>query len=153
MAHLIMPIILDGEAYCCQPATRRTAAILSDAATELSPNQWEIYRAAQDNTIKTGAVKFGVCCAKQIVITLEGEIETLNDSYDWIRVLHNGIEVFFHESTQTSEDPDDAVAVGPFAVTLELEDRPCGHIFEITGSTGDGNANNDVFWKATVAIS
>ena len=153
MAHLITPITIDGEARCCQPATRRTIAILTDAAKELAQNQWEIYRAAQDDTIKMGVVKFGVCCAKQIVITLEGKIETLNDGYDWIRVFHNGGEVFFHESTQTSEDPDDAVAVGPFAVTLELEDRPCGHIIEITGSTGDGKANNDVFWKASVAIS
>ena len=153
MAHLITPIILDGNPYCCQPATRRTVAILKDAATELGPNQWEIYRAYQDNTPKQGSVKFGICCATNIEIALNGQIETLNAGYDWIRVYHNGAEVFFRESTDTSEDPDDTVAVGPFVVSLPLEDRPCGHIIEITGSTGDGIANNDVFWNASVVIS
>ena len=94
MAHLITPIILDGNPYCCQPATRRTVAILTDAATELGPNQWEIYRAYQDNTPKQGSVKFGICCATNIEITLNGQIETLNAGYDWISVLHNGAEVF-----------------------------------------------------------
>ena len=153
MAHLITPIILDGNPYCCQPATRRTVAILTDAATELGPNQWEIYRAYQDNTPKQGSVKFGICCATNIEITLNGQIETLNAGYDWISVLHNGAEVFFRESTDTSEDPDDTVAMGPFVVSLPLEERPCGHIIEITGSTGDGIANNDVFWNASVVIS
>jgi len=152
MAHLITPIILDGEAYCCQPATRRTVAILKNAATELAPNQWEIYRAYQDNTPKQGSVKFGICCATNIEITLNGQIETLNSGYDWIRVYHNGAEVFFRESADTSDDPDDTVTVGPFVVSLPLEDRPCGHIIEITGSTGDGIANNDVFWRASVVI-
>ena len=153
MAHLITPITIDGNPYCCHPTTRRTVAILTDEASELAPNHWEIYRAAQDDTLKMGAVKFGVCCAKQVVITLNGQIETLNTGYDWIRVYHNGVEVFSHESTDTSDDPDDAVAVGPFVVSLPLEERPCGHIIEITGSTGDGIANNDVFWRASVAIS
>jgi hypothetical protein len=153
MAHLITPIILDGNPYCCQPATRRTVAILKDAATELGPNQWEIYRAYQDNTPKQGSVKFGICCATNIEITLNGQIETLNAGYDWIRVYHNGAEVFFRESTDTSDDTDDTVAMGPFVVSLPLEDRPCGHIIEITGSTGDGIANNNVFWNASVVIS
>jgi hypothetical protein len=153
MAHLITPIILDGNPYCCQPATRRTVAILTDAATELGPNQWEIYRAYQDNTPKQGSVKFGICCATNIEITLNGQIETLNAGYDWIRVYHNGAVVFFRESTDTSDDPDDTVTVGPFVISLPLEDRPCGHIIEITGSTADGIANNDVFWQASVDIS
>ena len=153
MAHLIVPIDIDGVPRCCQPETKRTEAVLSGAATELGPNQWEIYRAYQDGTVKDGAVKFGICCATQIVITLNGMIETLNEGYDWIRVLHNGQEVFFHESADTSEDPDETVAAGPFTVTLALEDRPCGHIIEISGSTGDGIANNNVWWQASATIS
>lgn len=153
MAHLITPIMIDGIPYCCQPATRRTEAILTDAATELGPNQWEIYRAYQDNTEKYGSVKFGICCANNIEITLNGKIETLNAGFDWIRVHHNGFQVFYRESSDTSDDSEDTVTVGPFVVSLPLEERPCGHIIEITGSTGDGIANNDVFWRASVVIS
>ena len=152
MAHLITPITIDGNPYCCQPVIRRTVAILTDAATELGPNQWEIYRAYQDNIPKQGSVKFGICCATNIEITLNGQIETLNAGFDWIRVYHNGVVVFFHESIDTSDDPDDTIAVGPFVVSLALEDRPCGHIIEIAGSTGDGIANNNVFWQASVVI-
>jgi hypothetical protein len=153
MAHLITPILIDGTLHCCQPATRRTDAILSGMADELAANQWEIYRAYQDGTPKDGSVKFGICCAQQIEITLEGMIETLNDGFDWIEVLHNGQRVFYHESTKTSDDPDETVAAGPFSVLLALDDRPCGHLIEIRGSTGDGIANNDVWWQASVSIS
>jgi hypothetical protein len=153
MAHLITPIEIDGAPYCCQPATKRTEAILTGMASELGANQWEIYRAYQDETVREGAVKFGICCAMQIEITLNGMIETLNDGYDWIEVVHNGQRVFFHESLDTSEDPDETVAAGPFNITLALDDRPCGHLIEIRGSTGDGIANNDVWWQAAVAIS
>ena len=143
----------DGRAYIDGAIKAGAVAILTDEASELAANQWEIYRAYQDSIPKQGSVKFGICCATNIEITLEGKIETLNTGYDWIRVYHNGVEVFSHESTDTSDDPDDAVAVGPFVVSLPLEDRPCGHIIEITGSTGDGIANNDVFWQASVIIS
>jgi hypothetical protein len=153
MAHLIVPIEIDGVPRCCQPVTKRTEAILTGMASELAANQWEIYRAYQDETVREGSVKFGICCAQQIEITLNGEIETLNEGYDWIRVLHNGQEVFFHKSTDTSEDPDETVAAGPFTVTLALDQRPCGHIIEITGSTGDGIANNNVWWQASATIS
>ena len=153
MAHLIVPIDIDGTLRCCQPGTRRTEAILSGAATQLGANHWEIYHAIQDATAREGAVKFGICCAAQVQITLNGMIETLNGGFDWIRVLHNNVEVFYHESTDTSEDPDETVAAGPFTVTLALDDRPCGHVIEITGSTGDGVANNHVWWRATVSIS
>ena len=153
MDHLITPIEIQGVPYCCQPATKRTEAILGGMATELGPNQWEIYRAAQDNTVKEGSVTFGICCAQGLEITLNGQIETLNDGYDWIEVIHNGQQVFRHQSTDTSDDPDETVAAGPFTVSLSLDDRPCGHLIEIRGSTGDGQANNDVWWQAVVAIS
>ena len=153
MPHLIVPILVDGVPLCCQPGTKRTEAVLSGSATLLGLNSWEIYRAIQNATAQAGSVKFGICCATQVVITLHGMIETLNSGYDWIRVLHNDVEVFYHESTDTSEDPDETVAAGPFTITLALEDRPCGHLIEITGATGDGAANNNVWWQATVAIS
>lgn len=153
MAHLITPILIDGTLRCCQPATKRTEAVLSGMAAELAPNQWEIYRAYQDGTTRDGTVKFGICCATQIEITLDGMIETLNDGFDRIEVLHNGLRVFDHESTKTSDDPDETVAAGPFVVTLPLDDRPCGHLIEFSGTTGDGIANNDVWWRAAVTIS
>jgi hypothetical protein len=153
MAHLIAPIQIDGQALCCQPATKRTEAVLGGMAAAIGANEWEIYRAAQDNTVKEGSVAFGICCAQGIEITLTGQIETLNDGYDWIEVIHNGQQVFRHQSTDTSDDPDETVAAGPFTLTLPLDDRPCGHLIEIRGSTGDGQANNDVWWRAAVAIS
>jgi hypothetical protein len=153
MAHLITPILIDGVPRCCQPATKRTEAVLSGMAAELAPNEWEIYRAYQDNTPREGSVRFGICCATQIQITLNGMIETLNSGFDWIEVYHNSQQVFRHESTDTSDDPDVTIAAGPFAVVIPLDDRPCGHLIEISGSTGDGIANNDVWWRAAVAIS
>ena len=153
MAHLITPILIDGQLRCCQPATKRTEAVLTGSASELAPNEWEIYRAYQDGSTRSGSVKFGICCATQIEITLNGEIETLNTGFDWIEVHHNGQQVFRHQSTDTSEDPDETIPAGPFNIVLALDDRPCGHLIEITGSTGDGVANNDVWWQASVAIS
>jgi hypothetical protein len=35
-------------------------------------------------------------------------------------------------------------------VTINLDERPCGHIIEIEGSTKDEIANNDVWWRAKV---
>jgi len=44
--------------------------------------------------------------------------------------------------------------VGPFTVDLSLDERPCGHLIEIEGSTGDLTANNNVWWRARlVSIS
>lgn len=152
MAHLIAPIDIDGTPLCCQPATKRTEAILSGSATEIATNHWEIYRAYKGEGTKSGSVKFGICCATGVTITLTGQIETLNDDFDFIQVLHNGVEVFYRSSTDTSDDEDETVPVGPFSVTLTLTDRPCGHIIEITGSTKDHIANNDVWWRAEVSI-
>jgi hypothetical protein len=135
MAHLITPIEIDGAPYCCQPATKRTEAILTGMASELGANQWEIYRAYQDETVREGAVKFGICCAMQIEITLNGMIETLNDGYDWIEVVHNGQRVFFHESLDTSEDPDETVAAGPFNITLRRRHRQQRRL--VAGRRGD----------------
>lgn len=172
MSHLIQPIAIDGSKYCCQAATKRTEAILDSlvlvngeipdpfipVSLELDPNNFQIYRAQQGEDV-FGSVKFGICCASSIVITLEGEIETLNDGWDRIRVLHNGAEVFYFESTQreSSEsnppDPDETISVGPFVVSIPLVDRACGHIIEITGETGDHFANNDVGWRASIVIT
>lgn len=102
----------------------------------------------------SGTVVFGVCCASQVVLEVWGEIETLNDGYDWLEVRLNGVREFYHESTSTTEDPWDSIAVGPFTVTLNLADRACGHIIEIDGSTGDEIANDNVWWRAKlVSIS
>jgi hypothetical protein len=153
MAHLIAPIDLDGVPTCCHPATKRTEAILSHSAIELGPNHWEIYRADEPGAFRRGAVKFGVCCAQQVRITLRGVVETLNNGYDWIEVKHNEARAFYFESSKTSEDPDQTVEAGPFLVELYLEDRPCGHIIEILGSTNDNIANNQVWWEASLTLS
>lgn len=172
MSHLILPIDIEGTKYCCQASTKRTEAILNSSvfvdgeipdpfipvSLELDPNNFQIYRAQQGEDV-SGSVKFGICCASLIVITLDGEIETLNDEFDNIRVLHNGDEVFYFESTEreSSEsnppDPDETIPVGPFVVSIPLVDRACGHIIEISGETVDGFANNDVFWQASIVIT
>ena len=159
MAHLIAPITVEGVEMCCDPALRRTTAVLIEAATEPGLGEWEIYRAtasgdsgsnpsAESEGAISGTVVFGVCCATQVVLNLWGEIETLNDGFDWVEVRLNGVRAFYHESTKTTDDPWDKVAVGPFNVTLNLADRACGNIIEIDGSTGDQIANNDVWWRA-----
>jgi len=165
MAHLIAPILVEGVELCCDPATKRTTEVLLDAATEISPDEWEIFRAtapgdptsnpdAESASVVEGAVVFGVCCASTVELELWGNIETFNFGFDWIEVRLNGVQQFLHESPGTSSDPWDTIAVGPFSVTLTLPDRPCGNIIEIEGSTRDEVANNDVWWRARlVSIS
>lgn len=159
MAHLIAPITVEGNELCCDPTNRRTTEVLIEAATEIALGEWEIYRAtasgdeesnpqAESAGVVEGAVVFGVCCASTVELELWGEIETLNTGFDWVEVLLNGAQEFYHESTETTEDPWDSIAVGPFPVTLNLEDRPCGNIIEISGSTGDEIANDNVWWRA-----
>ena len=165
MAHLISPIMIEGNELCCDPNSKRTDVILLDAATEISSSEWELFRAtafgdeasneqAESTETVGGAVTFAICCASQVQLEVWGEIETLNTGFDWIEVRLNGERMFYHESTETTEDGWDTVAVGSFSVTLSLEDRPCGNVIEIEGSTGDETANNDVWWRAKlVAIS
>ena len=163
MAHLIAPITVEGIEMCCDPVTRRTTEILIEAANAIGPNEWEIYRAnaygdsesnpsAESEEPISGTVVFGVCCAKQVVLNLWGEIETLNDGFDWVEVRLNGARQFYYESTKTTDDAWDKVAVGPFNVVIDLPDRACGNIIEIDGSTDDAIANNDVWWKARILL-
>ena len=160
MAHLITPISVEGVEVCCDPATRHTPVVLIESASEIAADEWEVFRAnaygdENSNSDATsteqavsGTVVFGVCCASQVVLEVWGVIETLNDGYDWLEVRLNGTREFYHESVSTTEDPWDAIAVGPFTVTLNLQDRACGNIIEIDGSTGDDIANNNVWWRA-----
>jgi hypothetical protein len=162
MAHLIAPITVEGIEMCCDPITRRTTEILIEAANAIGPNEWEIYRAAaywdsesnpsaESEEPVSGTVVFGVCCGTQVVLEVWGEIEILNTGYDWLEVRLNGAREFYHESTEvTDADPWGKVAVGPFNVTINLPERPCGNIIEIDGSTDDAIANNDVWWKAKI---
>ena len=165
MAHLITPITVESVEVCCDPATRHTPVVLIESATEIEADEWELFRATASGDSESnpsaetidpvsGTVVFGVCCASQVVLEVWGEIETLNDGYDWLEVRLNGVRAFYHESTKTTEDPWDSIAVGPFTVTLNLNDRPCGNIIEIDGSTGDEIANDNVWWRAKlVSIS
>ena len=151
--HLIVPIYVGTELKCCVPDLMRTEAVLSGAANQIAENEWEIYRAAGTVQVE-GSVKFGICCAKQVGIYLTGRIETLDSGYDNIQVIHNGEQVFFFQSTEDGQEDEDAtVSVGPFHVSINLDDRPCGHMIEISGGTVDDRANNDVWWKASVTIS
>jgi hypothetical protein len=152
MAHLIAPINVAGTYLCCDPATKRTAAVLGGMAAPTGASEWEIYRAQQGGGQVEGSVSFGVCCGTAVDIVLTGRIETLDAGFDSIEVLHNGVQVFYHESADTSSDPNATVAAGPFTVTITLDDRPCGHEIQIRGSTGDDRANNDVWWRASAAV-
>lgn len=161
MAHLIAPILVDGVLKCCQPGLGRTTATLAGDANEIAANSWEVYRAtafgdpgsnpdAESAEVGEGSVIFGICCGNQIELELEGQIETLNSGFDNIEVLLNGVQQFFFESIGTSTDPWAATPAGPFNVAIPLPDRPCGNVIEITGSTIDTIANNDVYWNATI---
>ena len=164
MAHLIVPMEFDGDLYCCDPATRRTTALLSGAASEIAASEWEVFHAsawgdpstnpnAYSTATSTGAVKFGVCCASEVVLELTGQMETLSSGFDWIEIKLNGTRVYFQASVSSGTDPWDTESAGPVTVTLELTDRPCGHVIEIIGSTGINGgltANNDVWWRAKI---
>ena len=161
MAHLIVPVPIDNVLRCCDPETRRTKALLEGSAVSTGPNEWRVYEAsapgspetnerAESEDVIEGAVKFGICCASVLELELEGRIETLNTGFDWIEVWINGERVFDFESTETTEDPWDTISAGPFTLSFSLDDRPCGHVIEIRGSTGDEVANNGVWWDARV---
>ena len=120
MAHLITPMTIGGADYCCDPTTRHTPVILTGAATEIAPDEWEIFRATADGDEESnpeaasassvsGTVSFGVCCASQVELEVWGEIETLNDGYDGLEMRLNGVQQFFHESTSTTEDGRDSI--------------------------------------------
>ncbi len=93
MAHLITPITVEGVEVCCNPATRHTPVVLIEAASEIAPDQWEIFRATaygdeitnsdakSTEEAVSGTVVFGVCCASQVILEVCGEIA--NDNVWW----------------------------------------------------------------------
>lgn len=162
MPHPIAPITIDGGEYCCQDALGgRTVALVTGDASEIAADEWEIFLAhasgdsgsnpQAEAPSQLGGVAFGVCCAAQVVLDMEGSLETLNDGYDWVEVSLNGVVVQRYESSSTSADPWDTVGRTE-QVTLILDvDRPCGNVIEIAGGTGDDVANNGVFWRVSIA--
>ena len=171
MAHLIQPILIDEGRHCCDLTLKRTAAILAfDAAETLVPNKWRVYHAqaigtpetnpgASSGGIVSGSVKFGICCASEIMLTLTGNVEVDGDDdipLDWIEILHNNVRVpgayYRVPYSDSDENPygTQIIELGPF--DIDLTDRPCGHIFEIRGDTGDSLKNNNVYWDLLISI-
>lgn len=170
MSFLIQPILIDAELRCCDLATKRTAAILGgDAAPKAEANTWRLFEAYPDPGLDPnpeyrsdraydGTVKFGVCCAGQVTIALSGKAEGSwfwGSGVDFVSVKHNGEEVFYWDASDPDQpDPPGGTTqlVNPDDVVIHLDERPCGHIIEIRGATGDVLYNNGVYWDATVTV-
>lgn len=167
MDFIITPITVDGQPKCCDPITRRTDAILKDRAQEIGPDHWELFRTvaignpqinkqASDNSDPPtkGSVIFGICCATSIQLELTGQVEVRNAGYDLVRVFLNDSTTpeFEAGSTQSlgSDFAWDNEPSGPHDVTISLPQRPCGNIIRIEGTTKDGIANNDIWWRAKI---
>jgi hypothetical protein len=160
MAFIIVPIDVLGTKYCCDPALRRTTAILSGEATELAQNEWKLFEAnaygdsssnptALSEAPVTGIVTFGVCCATGISFVLSGNLETYANGFDVLEVALNGNRVAYYTSAESTTDAWQTTGVS-YNLTVELPERPCGNVIQISGSTRDDTANNGVWWKAKI---
>lgn len=162
MANILFSTIdVNGSPECCKDSLggRTDEAITGDAAL-VSPGKWMLFNPQApgdagsnpdaEAPAELGTVEFGLCCATEIVLTLEGEIETLNTGYDSITVRLNGGIVYTQSSVSTTADPWDKIAITPFDVTIPLTPQACGNIITITGDNVDDTANNDVWWTAEI---
>lgn len=168
MSHLFTPMDIDGTDYCVQAATKITAPILSGDTVQESPLSWLLYdrepdpddpalnpgAESLDQLTHSGAVKFGIQCGTTLNVHVEGNISPYSVNNQRIRILVDGVEEWeYHIGSFTTADPYAAVDAIDENVVIPVSDSPCGHIVEITATTGDEFGHNYIFWRATVAIT
>jgi len=167
MAYIITPVEVSGTHRCLtESGNRRTAALLTGDARESATDEWTLLEAqgdpandyATDRTYE-GTVEFGLQCVGTIEFDIEGQIETKDNDFDWLRITLNpgtvdAEELYYHESQEPSGDPDDPADTEPITntVTKSLTERPCGHVVLIESSTGDAKANNDIWWRVGITF-
>ncbi len=110
--------------------------------------------AQSDGLVHFGSVKFGFQCGTTLNVHIEGAISPYSVNLQQIQILVDGVEVWEkHIPSFTTSDPYEAVESVDENVAIPVTSIPCGHTVEIIASTGDENAHNYIFWRATVVIS
>jgi hypothetical protein len=172
---LITPIKIDGTHYCLQ-ASGLTVPILSGMAstTPLMPstvsgrNSFNIYQSnpgpgsnqRYEDIERTGGIKFGVHqCAESVAIQVVGRADVYDSSntFDNLTITIDGVQEAYFSSIRDASVPNSA----PFdqvksynqTVTKTFStDIPCGHIVNISGTSGTF-ANNNVGYDVKITVT
>jgi len=127
MAHIILPILIDGTKYCVdQQGNRRTQALFSSVSSQISENEFKLLEFTSNGVVGIVAVlKFGVGCGTNLRIDFDATFDVPPDWADWAIGVDGGNPLFPDEQAAAGELPGDDSAV------LELEPRPCGNIVTV----------------------
>ena len=89
---------------------------------------------------------------KNVSVSANGVVETLNPGYDWIRVIADGAQILYAESTQ--ENPDCGYESKSVSVVHAFtECKTCGHEIFIESSSIDDVCNAGVQWTVSLVLS
>jgi hypothetical protein len=111
----------------------------------------------RDDPAKTGSIKFGVTpCAEKIEIEVYGRADIYGAGFDTLTITIDGTQAAFFESTAekpfytrpaSGADTTDETVTHTFA-----QPNPCGHIVEISGTSGTF-ANNNVGYDVKITVT
>ena len=89
---------------------------------------------------------------KKISVSANGVVETLDPGFDFIRVLADGVEILYAQSTQ---DADECGYESKSASVLHTftECQACGHEIFIESGLNDNICNDGVQWIVTLVLS
>jgi hypothetical protein len=89
---------------------------------------------------------------KRIRASASGVVETLDPGYDFIRVLAEGVEILYAESTQNNEDCGyESKSVSVLHTFTECQS--CGHEIYMESGLNDNVCNDGVLWTVTLVLS
>ena len=89
---------------------------------------------------------------KKISVSANGVVETLDPGYDFIRVLADGTEILYAESTQDNSDCGYESKSASVLHTF-TECQSCGHEIYIESGLNDDVCNDGVQWTVTLVLS
>lgn len=89
---------------------------------------------------------------KNILVSANGVVETLDPGFDFIRVLADGQEILYAESTQnTGECSTESKSASVFHTFAEC--KACGHEIFMESGLNDEICNAGVQWIVTLVLS
>ncbi len=89
---------------------------------------------------------------KKLSVVANGVVETLDPGFDFIRVLANGVQILYAESTQDQEE------CGVESKTASVNHtftgcQECGNLIYIESGLNDEICNDGVFWGVVLTLS
>jgi hypothetical protein len=126
--HLIVPVVIDGNRYCCDPETRTTDPIVTGSVTITTPGTYEF-------GLSEGSFKFGVCCGSNVNFAWSGTLESGDDPAWTVKVEYDATEFVFSGASPSANATIDAgAALGETDISLvdgSGNYKPCGWVFEV----------------------